>query len=177
MISHKYKFIIILLPKNASTSLIKLFNDSQEQLIDYRVRNNTQKHYDKLGDGELNYFKIATCRNSFSRVVSLWKFWNKVFHHEKNQLVKFSYFVKNYTEIQKKICRTRNKYEKIHFCTCVDGVALSTDNRLSYNDIDFWIKTENLQEDFNIVCDKIGIPRQQLPHKKQNQTHTLHRIL
>ena len=101
MISHKYKFIIILLPKNASTSLIKLFNDSQEQLIDYRVRNNTQKHYDKLGDGELNYFKIATCRNSFSRVVSLWKFWNKVFHRKKTNC-KIFILCKNYTEIQKK---------------------------------------------------------------------------
>ena len=31
-------------------------------------------------------------------------------------------------------------------------------------DVDFIIRFENLQEDFDIVCDKIGIPKKQLPH-------------
>jgi hypothetical protein len=169
MISHKYKFVIILLPKTGTTSIQNFLASKDRKTTCWP---GPERHYDEIKENVKDYYMTSTCRNPYDRVVSLWKYWDNRLRYRGHLTTEFSYFVKDYERMQKKICRVFNKYEKIHFCTCVDSVALSTDNRLSHTDIDFWVKTENLQQDFNIVCDKIGIPRQQLPH--ENKTRHKH---
>lgn len=95
-----------------------------------------------------DFFKFTFVRNPYSKVVSEWKYFLKIDpkynFNFRDSITNTEYWGRCYPYEE------HNWYQKIYADGC-----------------DFIGKFENLQEDFNIVCDKIGIPKKKLPHKNK----------
>lgn len=167
MINHKHKFILILLPKTGTTSLLNLdFVNPEYWRHPYT---GVQRHYDLIDNSQMDYYKACTCRNPYTKCVSLWAYWNRRLVNKGENAFEFSTFVSNFDNIKQRVMQHFTVPESIHFNGCCESVEISTHGKLSYNDIDHWIKLENFQSDLNVLCDKIGIPHQQLPHTNQTK--------
>lgn len=100
-----------------------------------------------------NSYVFSSVRNPYSRAVSM-------FTHQSWRSVKTF----------KNFCRAikTNQYPsdiaKWHTATLTEHIVIGRDLK-----VDFVVRLENYQEDFNTVCDKIGIPRQELPHKNKSK--------
>jgi chondroitin 4-sulfotransferase 11 len=166
-LSDKYKFIFVRCQKTASQSLIRVFREYDPKLITQIMSRDliNQKlgtHYDPhhipgyeihriLPEDKItNYFKFSITRNPWDRLVSVYHY---IYQRSDGSApprdfdITFSGWLKK---------------DNGWF-----GVGL---NNFDYiGEVDFIGRFENLQEDFNIVCDKIGIPSQQLPHKNKSE--------
>lgn len=117
------------------------------------------------------YFKFTFIRNPYERAVSDWMFLRGE-RGDPNKNIQSKTFLKylNRTGHFKEMLTTRNdKRTRIdHTYPQCDFIYDKNGNCL----VDFIGRFENLQADFNTICDKIGIPRQKLPHeKKRNYKH------
>ena len=152
----EYKAIIFRIPKVANSSFKTLFpnftTDNKEKDL--------QEIKNILGEKYNNYFKFAFVRNPWDRLVSTWI--NKT-----TEVFKRSYPHSTFTQA------TNKSFDE--FVNLLKNNAFKEDRHIVPQvffvspDIDFIGKFENLQEDFNVVCDKIGIPKQQLPHKNKTK--------
>jgi len=164
MISHKHKCIYIHIPKCGGSSIEAAFkiNTSKFDLNTLTGKppgasNNEWLQHATLKEMQVNFkintkdFFTFTCvRNPWSRLVSSF-----FYEHEFNsKLTSFKNFTKNPTYINNQ--HSLSQYEYI----------IDHKNRPS---VDFIMKLETLQEDFNVACDKIGIPHQQLEHHKKTE--------
>jgi hypothetical protein len=108
---------------------------------------------DRLGNfiNEVNdYFKFAFVRNPWDRTVSWYFFEKSISTLEERDLtnVNFQDYIKNFESIW-----ANNRQYQYEFTKCCDFIG----------------RFENIQEDFNIICDKIKIPHQQLTHKNKSK--------
>ena len=127
-----------------------------------------------------SYFKFCFVRNPWDRCVSQYFFRRQRGYQGANHGNKWKFkayrgttflqFVKN-NDDEFKVAPafespTLNKVyiSKDPFVPQVDWISNESGEIL----VDFVGRFENLQEDFNTVCDRVGIPRQQLPHKRKS---------
>ena len=158
MISHEHKCIFVHIPRCGGTSIeVNLhgrdwFKD--DRTTKHLIASTAKEIYEPYWD---DYFKFSFVRNPWDRMVSMSKFTYFYGVRIKASKIRFGqYFNKNYPlEID-----PRSKSHLGNFTSIENAIYLNILNA----DIDFVGRYENLQDDFNIVCDRIGIPREQLAH-------------
>jgi hypothetical protein len=189
IISHKHKFAYFHNPKCAGTSIgntiankwelsnndiivgeygqpaPSLVNDPSS--IFYKQKHITISNLNEIYSGDISgYYKFGFVRNPYDIAVSWYKFWFKWKGGSVNNQPAYNNWLKiqhmNFSEFVR--CKWFN-----NIATPADYFLCDATNKLL---VDFVGKFENLQQDFDIICDEIKIPKQKLPHKnKSNHKH------
>ncbi len=182
MICHHHKCIFIHIPKTAGQSIEHVFLDllglTWETRAPLLLRFNDRK---ELGPPRLahlkandyvnfkyiseelfnSYFKFSFVRNPWSRLVSFYNYRKYYLFYN------FKYFVMKHLE--KKIWKKKYWFigPQYEYLYDHNGNIL----------VDFVGKFENLQTDFNHVCNNINIPETKLPHINSSNSNILNIFL
>lgn len=185
MIGLKYRFLFMHLPKTAGNSIQNILRQYSEDEIfvekakqdgverfGVRSQFGTKKHsrlfdYKKALGSEIynSLFKFTIVRNPWDRAVSRYSFK----HMEKD--------VGNKADIQaiEEAPFDRNEFIKTILSTpTFESFLLENppDGKMDFlgdTDLDYIIRFENLQQDFDAVCAKIGVPHALLPVRNKSK--------
>lgn len=161
MISHKHKCIFVHIRKTGGISVSSFLKEiDPDAEYAYGPDLHAPLSWYKKAYGEQifnNYFKFTFVRNPWDLRVSF----KKWCANEDGSLGKYarrlslSDWIKRYA---------------VRYNPNKTGVGMT---QLAYlnpiEDMNFIGRFENFQQDFNIICDKIGIPHQELPHKNKTK--------
>ena len=176
IISHKHKFVFFANSKCASSTIETIlagYNDDKRiTLLDWKNSKRAvwrQGRHTRFGREHIipskvhyqieevlsEYFTFMFCRNPWDWVLSQFC-WN--FRYAANRMKVFN--KKKFYRIEAFLSTSK------HSAKYQSDYLWDRDGKLC---IDYIGRFENLQEDFNTICDKIGIPEQELPHKNKNK--------
>ena len=181
------KSYISILPRPCSSSGLHDFKkenfDYQDDFeFEYAKHNALHQYYDNwnkvkqqkqqggLDIGEINdYFIAGAIRNPFDRLVSWWD--------KKGSLIDFIRTLPTCAGMGMPIEDLSDAYLSLwswftrgHSHEWRFDPETKTHSRTKQNVDDlFFIRFENLQQDFDTFCDKVNIPRQVLPHKNKSE--------
>jgi len=184
-ISNKYDFLFIHIPKYAGTSIEEFFGHDyvNNEYIENKFKNLGYPKHLTLNDYELmlnnefmeKIFKFTFIRNPFDLTVSNYNYsmknetiyWNNRNDYEYKKNIIFSEYVKHLYNL-----KIQPKYNK--------------NNRASIISFDYWIETknnkmsfigkfENINEDFNNLCDILNIKNDKLPYENKTSENIKYR--
>ena len=181
MISNKYKYIFLHTPKCGGSSIEKVLLQNETNLTDEAFAgvfwadnlseeikkeffigkvNETQTHASHHYTADMlksefpnkfkDYFKFTFVRNPWDKAVSEWRYFSKIIP---DYNIEFKDSINSKKYWGHPYPWTEHAWLQIRFALGCDFVG----------------RFENLQEHFDIVCDKIGIPQQQLPHTNKTK--------
>ena len=184
MISHRYKFVYCRTAKTGTCSIAGMLQNRKFLMNNYRHPDlkKIMKKWENSFDADPNhipmsfliensnaesYSKFSFVRNPWDRLVSI-HHWEKRFN-KRNKMGNeihdsFKAFVKNIENL--KTGKLEDKNKKINSWFKYGSAYNFTKGS------DFIGRFEQLQQDFYVVCNAIGIPPIELPHK--NQTNHKH---
>ena len=171
MISHKHKCIFIHIPKTAGSSIEQILDPQAAADLDALGGGLTAHHNLQGADYPdfPEYFKFTVVRNPWDRVVSAYFYdinmsaRNESRFLERDVIARLGPTKTGFCEFITKHFRdlTHDRH-RLHYIPQYKWI--NTDG-----DFDYVCRFENLQGDFNTVCDKIGIPRKVLPHTNKTK--------
>ena len=136
-------------PKCAGTSIRNILKNKSIKIVMNGAVEECKKNTINFDE----VFKFAFVRNPFDRFISSYIYCKKK-----------KWFNGNLNQFAKTKFSDMGNYARVHSHPLTTHLSLNS----MYIEIDylnFIGKVENLQHDFNIICDKIGIPHQQLTRK------------
>ena len=173
MINHKYKYIYTKVAKAGSTSIQKMLKETSDEKD---LTHLGHWHLaDDIDEDTKDYFKFTFVRNPWDRAVSYYHYKKK----KEKQNNKISYFTKfTFEQFLLEPHRFIKEYnwakDSPHLEKLIKEVHWY-DNQIDWlvNDkgvplVDYVGKLENLDKEFPIICDRLGIPNVKIMHKNKS---------
>ena len=177
MINHEYKFIFIHIPKCAGVSIGRTLYNLVDK--DPKTYEGFKIHHDEFDEKIWKeYFVFTFLRNPLDRLYSQYRYRDFLYEHD------FEYAVKNMKRLYEEHYNFKvdeNKTgslqamldyygEWIHLPSQKEFLQGKYSNQVDKRPyIDFYGKYETLQEDFDYVCEKIGLPKTKLLHENKSK--------
>ena len=173
MINREHKFIFIHIPKNAGEAIsealgIKPLRSQHEFKFETCIldKHETITECMVLKKSIENYFRFSFVRNPWDRQVSMWSYFRKR-NIQPVASVSFEYYIKHQEAMligapERYLSNSQRKINVLY------PQYFYISDWWGNNVVDFIGRFENLQNDFDTICDKIGIPRRTIPQKNSS---------